>query len=304
MKKTFAITLLAAAAVLAGDKSVEELVKDLGHAEYDVREDATKALIAMGEKAIPALEKALASDDVEVRMRAGRALRSIRGKQPEKKAGDLGARPTPLNRSVSIRTENGEYVVTITERDAEGKATTKTYRGKSLDEIKKKHPETREVLGNVRIDPFKDFDRWFEDGWGPRRDDDFWKRADEDLNKEIERLREWARRLAEQQRHRQRFDARAHAEAKLLGVRARRPEAVLDAQLELRGKGIVVEEVARESLAHRLGMQRYDILLALNGMDVRSLADVGPALRARDEKKPVTATVLRRGKAVELSAGE
>jgi len=327
MKKIFAITLLATAAVLAGDKTPDQLVKELGDVEYQVREDATKALMALGEKAVPALEKALKSDDVEVRMRAGRALRAIRGNGSETKRepeaglpeGDepkTDGRPergSPFqelktNRSVTVRVENGTYVVTITERDADGKATTKTYSGTSLDEIKKEHPEVREALGNMRFgvmrDPFKDFDKFFEDGWGRRRDDDFWKRADEDLNKEIERLREWAQRLAQQQRHRQDFDARSEADAQMLGVRARRPEAVLDAQLELRGKGLVVEEVARDSLAARLGLERYDIVLELNGMPLRSLADVGPALRAREEKAPVTAKVMRRGRPLDLqSAG-
>jgi len=334
MRKLFAITLLAAAAAVAGDKSVEDLVKDLGHEEYQVREDATKALIQMGDGAVPALEKALKSDDVEVRMRAGRALRAIRGagKQtdpadPKQKAEEPAAPETPpdgtpgltpgvTSRSVSIRTENGEQVVTITERDAQGKTTTNTYRGKSLDEIREKHPEVREALGNLRIggslfegrgfDAFKELDKWFNDEWRGGRDDDFWKRDVEDLRKEAARLDEWARRLAEQRREAQqrrdlqRRDLRSLRDAQLLGVRARRPEPVLDAQLQLRGRGLVVEEVGRDTLAHRIGIERFDILTELNGMSVRGFDDVGPALRAAEPGKPITAKVLRRGESVEL----
>ncbi|MHC4937867.1 MAG: HEAT repeat domain-containing protein [Planctomycetota bacterium] len=306
MRPFLALTLLAAA-VLAGDKTPEELVKDLGHADYQVRENATKALMAMGKKAIPALEEALDSEDVEVRMRAGRALRSIRAtktKEPKKEEAPKRGF-TGTNRSVSIQMRNGEYVVTITERDKDGKATTKTYTGKSLEEIRKNHPETRDALGDARFgathDPFKDFDKWFEDGWG-RRDDDFWKKADEDIAKEIERMRAWARRLQEQRQRAERQRPRSQSDGRLLGVVARRPEAVLDAQLELRGKGLVIEDVSRNSLAARLTMQRFDILVELNGMAIRGLSDVGPALRAVEEGKPVTAKVVRRGRVMDLKS--
>ena len=85
-------------------------------------------------------------------------------------------------------------------------------------------------------------------------------------------------------------------------MRARRPEPVLDAQLELRGKGLVVEEVARQSLAARLDLKRFDILLELNGMPIRGFEDVGPALRSRADKEPVAAKVMRRGQIVDLKS--
>ncbi|MHC4409029.1 MAG: HEAT repeat domain-containing protein [Planctomycetota bacterium] len=312
MRTLFALTLLATA-VLAGEKTPEDLVAQLGHVDYQVREDATKALTAMGQKAIPALEKALESDDVEVRMRAGRALRSIRARkvEPKPKAKQTeqprkAQRFGTTNRSVSIRLENGTYIVTITTHDKDGKKTTKSFSGKSLEQMKKDHPEVREALGQTRLgvtrDPFKDFDKWFEDGWGGRRDDEFWKRADQDLNQEIERLRAWARRLSAQQQRARRQLPRSQADTHLLGVRARRPEAVLDAQLELRGKGLVIEEVARDSLAARLTLLRFDILVELNGMPIRDLADVGPALRSLEKKAPVTAKVMRRGRALDLKS--
>ena len=316
MRTLFALTLLATA-VLAGEKAPEDLVAQLGHADYQVREDATKALTAMGQKAIPALEKALESDDVEVRMRAGRALRSIRARkaehqrQPKPKAKQAEQPRKPqrfgtTNRSFSIRLENGTYIVTITTHDKDGKKTTKSFSGKSLEQMKKDHPEVREALGQPRLgvtrDPFKDFDKWFEDGWGRRRDDEFRKRADQDLNQEIERLRAWARRLSAQQQRARRQLPRSQADTHLLGVRARRPEAVLDAQLELRGKGLVIEEVARDSLAARLTLLRFDILVELNGMPIRGIDDVGPALRSLEKGVPVTAKVMRRGRALELKS--
>ncbi|MHC4954531.1 MAG: HEAT repeat domain-containing protein, partial [Planctomycetota bacterium] len=71
---------LSSAVAVAQDASPDKLIELLGHDEYNVREDATKKLIALGAAAIPALEKAVQDEDVEVRMRAGRALRSIREK--------------------------------------------------------------------------------------------------------------------------------------------------------------------------------------------------------------------------------
>jgi len=314
MRTLFALTLLATA-VFAGEKTPDDLVAQLGHADYQVREDATKALTAMGKKAIPALEKALESEDVEVRMRAGRALRSIRARKaepkpkPKAKQAEQPRKPQQFgttNRSFSIRLENGTYIVTITTRGKDGKNTTKSFSGKSLQQMKKDHPEVREALAPTRLggtrDPFKDFDKWFEDGWGRRRDDEFWKRADQDLNQEIERLRAWARRLTAQRQRARRQLPRSQADAHLLGVRARRPEAVLDAQLELRGKGLVIEEVAHDSLAARLTLLRFDILVELNGMPIRGIDDVGPALRSLKEGTPVTAKVMRRGRALDLKS--
>ncbi|MEM8883914.1 MAG: PDZ domain-containing protein [Planctomycetota bacterium] len=314
INRVFPILLVVGATLFAGGKTVEELIADLGHETYEVREAATKELIAKGAAAVPALEKAITSEDVEVRMRAGRALRSIRDAAKPKKPvpqPKRDARGNPGWRgsvdSVSIQQMNGETIVTLRSRGEDGKPTTKTYKGKSLDEIKEKHPEVKKALGGMKFqfdmggvgsDRWKEFEkRWFEE-------DDFWKRSNDDLNKEIERLREWAQRLAEQQRrHRapNMESRRGRADAMQLGVRARRPEAVLDVQLQLRGRGLVIEEVARGSRAEKAGLQRYDILVELNGMAIRGLQDVGPALRAAKDAT-LTAKVVRRGQITDLKS--
>jgi len=229
------ITLLAGPALMAliafaGEPNIDklaidDLVKNLGAQDYISREQATKALIARGAAAIPALEKAVNDKDVEVRMRAGRALRAIREKQAsvkqvpkrqEREAAPEAVQPRrqprtqprspagnrATHRSTSMRFNNGEWEITITSGVGAEKSA-KTYRGKSIEELKKKHPEVREALGGTTFqfgnrragaaDPFKDFDKWFEqNGFGKRRRGDPFGGA-ADLQKEIERLNQWAR---------------------------------------------------------------------------------------------------------------
>jgi len=336
------LTLLAGPCLMAliafaGEPTIEELVKNLGAEDYSAREDATRALIARGAAAIPALEKAVQDKDVEVRMRAGRALRAIREKpapeqapvngQQEREAAPGTAQPRrqpqppggngTTHRSTSMRFDKGEWTITITSGVGAEK-TTKTYRGKSLEELKKKHPEVREALGGTTFrfgnerpggkpnafDPFKDFDKWFEqNGFGNRRRGDPFGGA-ADLQKEIARLNQWARWLAQERARRGQVDPRARArqqaETLLLGIRARKPETVLDAQLQLRGRGLVIEKVEVDTLAARLGLQRYDILLELNGITVRTAADIRPTLLSQDAKQPVRAKVMRRAKLIML----
>lgn len=296
-----------------GARSTKDLIRDLGHLDYKVREAATKALIERGPKAKAALEEALKSEDVEVRMRAGRALRSIgaqnkqrRESKPTRASGpSKGAAIRGSHQSVSITTKDGASTVTIRTRGDDGKFVTKTYTGESLEAIKKEHPDARKALGEIswRVDPFGGFEKFFAEEWGRQRDEKFWTNEDSNLKREIERLRAWADRVADQQRRdaaRGRVGRRQQMEGAKLGVRAHRPEPVLDVQLQLRGRGLVIDDIVRDSDAAKLGLARHDILLELNGSAVRGFADVGTALRGRDENAPLLAKVLRRGKTVDL----
>src|SRR4051794_21832606 len=56
------------------EKEVERLVKQLGHDDFDKREEATMRLKEIGEPALVALVKAKSSDDAEVRRRAEEIL--------------------------------------------------------------------------------------------------------------------------------------------------------------------------------------------------------------------------------------
>ncbi|MHC5039709.1 MAG: HEAT repeat domain-containing protein [Planctomycetota bacterium] len=61
---------------------IEQLVKQLGAEEWELREQATVELVRIGSKAIPSLEKAVQSEDPEIRMRAINVLKKIHEKIP------------------------------------------------------------------------------------------------------------------------------------------------------------------------------------------------------------------------------
>lgn len=306
----FLLPLLLAAVVVAQQApSADELVQKLGHEDYQVREDATRKLVEMGQAAVPALEKALSSQDLEVRVRAGRALRAIRGETAKKKneaaepqPGAPGIRTPGGSSSVQIQIQPGEVIVRVQET-VDGKQTVKEYKGASLEALKKEHPELAKHLGGLRFrqqgagDPF-DMDKFWKD-WHKDFDDDFMRRLRDDTRQEMERMEHWLKMWRERDRFewpQQRESARP-----LLGMRGDRPGAVLDAQLQLRGRGLVVRSVEKETVADTLGLRVHDVLIELNGTEIRQIDDVARILRQRKEGDVVTAKVIRRAKLVELS---
>ncbi len=53
---------------------IEDMIRDLGHEEYAIREAATTHLFKVGPKALPALKKARRSNDLEIGLRAKRLI--------------------------------------------------------------------------------------------------------------------------------------------------------------------------------------------------------------------------------------
>lgn len=314
MSKTIlAVPILAGLALLAraGDPTPDDLVGKLADESYEVREQATKDLVAMGEKAVPALEKALQSEDLEVRLRAGRALRAIRGGgkatgEPQAPGTSEAPAPSPglsgrsAANEVQVQVADGRVKVRV--RSVEnGQETVKEYEGESIEQLKKEHPELEKSLGNLR----------FQVGpSNPMERDDFWKSLfndeDKDLFREMEQLR---RQMIEDFRRRQDFglglaerQRDATALRSKLGVLADRPDPVLDDHLDLRGRGLVVREVMEGGVAERLGLRRFDVLVQLNGVDIGTREDVAAALGARKEGEPMSAVVFRKAKRETLTA--
>ena len=308
----FSLALILAGALFAQEgATAEDLVAKLGADEYGVRERATKDLIAMGDKAVPALRKALESEDLEVRMRAGRALRAIQiGGTPvekELKAGEETPREAlpgnTLTRSVEIQMQNGKVRVKVRTIE-DGKEKTRTYVGDSIEALRKKHPELRKLLADVHIstarDPF-DLDRvWKQFGRGGAGQD--WKKWQEDIRKQMEEVRRFEREFFKQWRTRRLpgefewFNADAGAR---LGVYVLDPDPVVDAQLQLRGQGLVVRRVKPGSIADKLGLRRYDILTELNGKPIvtrKAREILAEALKTYEAGNKLTAKVLRRAK--------
>ena len=168
------------------------------------------------------------------------------------------------------------------------------------------------MLGNFRVTRRRDLkgltldmDKFWKDfnkDFGKNFDKDFWKNWQRDLEKEAARLREMSNRWRRQWEQQRGNDPRRGGFANpwivqqrtRLGVTATKASPVLDAQLGLRGRGIVVATVAKNTLASRLGLQRYDILLELNGTAIRGVNDVAVALKRHKQGEKLTATVIRR----------
>lgn len=321
MRKTLILLpALLAAAVLAQDvPAAGDLIKKLGHEDYAVREEATRKLIEMGQDAVPALEEALKSEDLEVRLRAGRALSAIRrggGEQAKEAEPELGDEPLrtrrSVNRGVEIQMADGKVKVRVRTVE-DGKEVVKEYEGESLEQLRKDHPELNDALGGFqfRVGRAGAFDFDMDEFWkgrGRAFDDEFWKSLHRDLERDMERQRRWLehsrKRLEEMLREdRWQFDSEEAPSGPQLGIHATRPEGVVDAQLDLGGKGLVVEAVESGSRADRLGLLRYDILLELNGVGIRRTQDVAAALGDSAEDAKLTAKVMRRGKVIELATG-
>jgi len=309
MKRGFLlfVPLLLVAAVFAQGEDAKALIEKLGAEDYAVREEATQKLIEMGDSAVPALEEALKSEDLEVRLRAGRALRAIRGekgaKPREEEGHDLPAAPGSTITSFGLSIQPGKVTATVTEM-VDGKPVTRTYEAATVDELKEKYPELRKHLGDSG---------GFRFHFGNRDDfdmDDFWQRWNRDLNedmrnwqeetrRDVERMQRWLELWRDRPR-RQAPEQRPPAGGIMLGVRASEPTTVLDAQLELRGRGIVVDAVEKGSIADRLGLERFDILIELNGREIRKVADVPGALAGAKEGDLSSAKVIRRAQVVSL----
>jgi len=300
---------LAAIVFAQGAEDPAELVKKLGAEDYAVREEAQKRLVEMGEKAVPALEEALKSDDLEVRLRAGRALREIGGEakteraEPEQPdASEQPARPGIQQKSTSFSISPGKVVVTVTET-VDGKQVKKTYEASSMEELKEKYPElnldNRFQFHFGTRDDF-DMDKFWRE-WTSDFDnfDDDMKNWQEETRREVDAMKRWLEHWRNQPQ-RMRADPRLLHGGGMLGARASMPTPVLDAQLELRGRGIVIDAVEKDSLADRLGLQRFDVLVELNGREIRAAQDVGAAIQGHVEGARETAKVLRHAQEIAL----
>jgi len=87
-----------------------------------------------------------------------------------------------------------------------------------------------------------------------------------------------------------------------LGIEWQPLPDVLREHLDLPEGGIVVEKVLPESLAARLGLRRFDVLLDVAGRKVADAADVRAAVEEVKPGDPVAVTILRKGRRETLSA--
>jgi hypothetical protein len=182
------------------------------------------------------------------------------------------------------READGRVKVTLTRKGEDGQEKTENYEAESLDALAKEHPEVharvRPLAGGgllvspgmrsfeVRMPEFRweagDFDAW-------NRVPDFWR------------------------------DSLGRAKP-VLGVGLSAVPPVLRTQCGIaEDEGVVVESVNDGSLAARMGLQRHDVILAVNGVPVSAATEVRSAVEAVQEDGEVRVKVLRAAKALELS---
>lgn len=174
---------------------------------------------------------------------------------------------------VEIRQDADGVTVKIREKDADGKEVVKEYKGATIDEIKKEHPELADRLGgfSIRVMP-------------PQV---FWPGANRRPLNPLQPP----------------VTPRARAAGKaIFGLTLTDVGEALASHLGLeQGRGALVDTVLPGSQAEAMGIQRNDILLEVNGQGV-GLAEAADLLRkAGTDKAPIELVLIRKGERKTLS---
>lgn len=130
--------------------------------------------------------------------------------------------------------------------------------------------------------------------------DEIRRHADE-VFRESRELREWARELAERARAeigalRENTPEQTPSTSTTLGVIPAPPNPALRAHL---GEGVLVERVLPATRAGKMGLQRYDLIRAVNGQPVRSTDELRQRL-AESGSGPLTLEIVRGGQVMQL----
>ncbi|MDF1701328.1 MAG: PDZ domain-containing protein [Planctomycetota bacterium] len=195
-----------------------------------------------------------------------------------KQLGGLRTAPFPrggfgmaTSSGVEIRQDADGVTVTLREKGEDGKEVVKEYKGKSIEELKAKHPELKDKIGgfSIRVMPPQVF--W--PGRGPSRLNPFQPPV----------------------------TPRARGKA-IFGLTLTDVSDALASHLGLeKGRGALVDNVLPGSQAEALGLQRNDILVEVGGQGV-GVSEAADLLRkAGRDKAPVHIVLIRKGARQTLS---
>ena len=181
---------------------------------------------------------------------------------------------TSMSQGVEIKQDADGVTVTIRERGDDGKEKTIELKGRSLEEIKKEHPEHADKLGNFgfsfRVTP-PNF---------------FWPGAP---RPRLDPLRP-------------RTPSRGAVEGKIVfGITLDDVSDVLASHLGLEeGRGALVHNVVPGTQAEEMGILRNDVIVKVNGQDVTK-GDAAEVLsKAGAERAPLEIELIRRGQPMTL----
>lgn len=319
------------------EKRIQKLIEDLGSANYETREEATKELKKIGTRAISALEKAKKSNDPEIAQRAAEILKEIKEEDyRKKKEQQRKERGRILGQSdIFIKTP------TFTAHIKNGAVTVETdgekYEADSIEEFKEKYPEIYDkTLKNYNFSfewgkpdletPFRDFDFDEEFGWLPER----LRKMQEDLQKRFrkffdqplepfdfkdfeERLRDKLDELFGQFKFpvpdEDQDDETIPIPKKGSGPRLAILFGNLTDEIRKENKmsetdtGVVVSSLKEESPLYRLGLRKGDIILKVNGKSAEKKWDIRKIIREVLEKEDtITIDIIRKAEKLTLSA--
>ncbi len=187
-----------------------------------------------------------------------------------------------ISTGTSIVQDANGVKVTIRTRGEDGEIEEKTYQGKSIEELKAAHPELESALSGIRLE-WRAPRFFFGPSVGQR---------DRPRRRGLEPL-----------------DPGQPAPmtpgtptGASFGVIVGPVSESLAAQLKLEtGLGAIVHEVVSGSAAERLGVRRFDVLLAVDGEVLHGSGDASVRLRPKaDPSQPLDLLVIRGGERVSL----
>lgn len=179
------------------------------------------------------------------------------------------------SQGVSIKQDADGVTVTIRERGEDGKEKTIELKGKTLEEIKKKHPEHADKLGNFgfsfRVSP----PNFFWPGQKTRR---------------LDPLRPVT-------------PSPRQVEGKVVfGLQLDDVSDVLASHLGLTsGAGALVHNVVPGTQAEEIGLRRNDVLVKINGQAVTKQSAAALLRKAGAQRSALTIELIRRGKPLTLT---
>ena len=185
--------------------------------------------------------------------------------------------------NVEIRHDADGVTVKVTEEDENGEKQVKEYKGESIEQIKREHPELKDKIGglgnfHIRIGPPQVI-------WPDRR-------------RRLDPLRPVPPTTVDPAPTKPLNDGPFGA---VLGPL----DEVLASHLGLgKGEGSLVHEVRPASAADKLGLRRHDVIVKVNGQAVRhDESTLVSTLRStgKDERAKLDLEIIRRGKATTLS---
>jgi len=293
---------------------IERLIRDLG-ADSNKRDQARQELKSIGKPAIPFLRKAARDSDAERAMAARSLLLDLEGRDGQPASGSTDVRVVYHDWAKGIdfvRDESGRVTLTVPEQDeSTGKREFKTYQADSLEDFKKRYPESARKYDIDKLSSPESVSKEVQEEWrrlreqlglgstegpAPGRGDD------------LQSMERWLQRHEQMmQRRLQHWDeqhpaAPEPAQGRTLGILAGAVPPALRSQLNLGdAEGLLVHHVQPGSMAEKSGLHPYDILLRLNQQPIKGLtsfrSDVAKALSGGDA---LTLDILRGGKPLSI----